>query len=109
VNLFEDPIVLLPAANGQSTLLGSSRITKSPRSPVIDWNGTPAKLLGMLAEAVHNTQFQRVGATQPEPIRDAQLAPKRPSKRTTKTENAGGICRATSSRERSATKKATAE
>jgi hypothetical protein len=49
---------------------------------------TKAELLGMLAEAVYNTQPQRVGAAQPGPTRDAQLAPKRPSKRTTKTKNA---------------------
>ena len=46
---------------------------------------TKAELLRMLAEAVRNTQPQLpIGATQPDPIRDAQPT----LKRTTKAKNA---------------------
>ena len=54
---------------------------------------TKAELLKMLAEAVRNTQPQPpIGATQPDPIRDAQPTLKHKTvpapKRTTKAKNA---------------------
>jgi hypothetical protein len=59
---------------------------------------TKAELLAMLAEAVRNTQPQPpIGATRPDPIREAQPKLKRKtgpvSKRMTKTKNARASAR----------------